>query len=60
RAIREAGYDREKVRSAIENMKNFIGTAGVFNFTPADHNGLGIDAFAMLTVRDGKFALLEK
>jgi branched-chain amino acid transport system substrate-binding protein len=60
RAIREAGYDKEKVRGAVENMKNFIGTAGVFNFTPADHNGLSIDAFAMLTVKDGKFTLLEK
>ncbi len=60
RAIREAGPDSEKVRSTIENMKNFIGTAGVFNFSPADHNGLDINAFAMLTVKDGKFALLEK
>src|SRR5512143_3007669 len=60
RAIREAGLDREKVRSTIENMKNFIGTAGVFNFSPADHNGLDINAFAVLTVKDGKFALLEK
>ncbi len=60
RALREAGYDKEKVRSAVENMKNFIGTAGVFNFSPTDHNGLSIDAFAMLTVKDGKFTLLEK
>ncbi len=60
RAIREAGYDREKVRASIENMKNFTGTAGVFSFSPADHNGLTIDAFAMLTVKDGKFTLLDK
>jgi len=60
RAIREGGTDREKVRSSIENMKNVIGTAGVFNFSPTDHNGLDIDAFAMLTVKNGKFALLEK
>jgi branched-chain amino acid transport system substrate-binding protein len=60
RAIREAGYDKEKVRASIENMKNFIGTAGVFNFSPTDHNGLSIDAFAMLTVKDDKFVLLEK
>ncbi|HET7318860.1 MAG TPA: ABC transporter substrate-binding protein [Nitrospirota bacterium] len=60
RAIREAGADREKVRSAVENMKNFIGTAGVFNFSPTDHNGLDINAFAMLTVKDGRFVLLER
>ena len=60
RAIQTAGADREKVRTAVENMKGFVGTAGVFNLSATDHNGLDIDAFAMLTVKDGKFALLEK
>ncbi|MGE5893517.1 MAG: ABC transporter substrate-binding protein [bacterium] len=60
RAVREAGTDREKVRSAVETMKGFVGTAGIFNFSPEDHNGLDIDAFAMLTVKDGRFALMEK
>jgi branched-chain amino acid transport system substrate-binding protein len=60
RAIQTAGDDREKVRTAIENLKGFVGTAGVFNLSSTDHNGLDIDAFAMLTVKDGKFALLEK
>jgi len=60
RAIREAGDNREKVRSSLENIRNFIGTAGIFNFSPTDHNGLDIDAFAMLTVKDGRFVLLEK
>jgi branched-chain amino acid transport system substrate-binding protein len=58
RALREAGPDREKVRSTIETMRGFAGTAGIFDFSPADHNGLGIDAFEMLTVKDGKFAIL--
>ena len=59
-AIKSAGTDKEKVRDAIENMKGFVGTGGIFNFTPEDHNGLGIDAFVMLTVKDGKFVLYEK
>ena len=58
RGVQEAGLDRAKVRAAIENMKGFVGTAGVFNFSPADHNGLAIDAFEMLTVKDGKFVVL--
>jgi branched-chain amino acid transport system substrate-binding protein len=58
RAIREVGPDREKVRAAIEGTKGFVGTAGIFSFSPADHNGLGLDAFEMLTVKDGKFVLL--
>ena len=60
KAIQTSGTDREKVRSAIENLKGFVGTAGIFNLSPTDHNGLDIDAFAMLTVKNGKFALLEK
>jgi branched-chain amino acid transport system substrate-binding protein len=60
RSIRAVGPDKERVRTAIENLKGFVGTAGIFNFSPADHNGLDIDAFAMLTVKKGKFVLLEK
>lgn len=60
-AIKKAGStDKKKVREAIENTKGMIGTAGVFNFSPTDHNGLGMDAFEMLTVKDGKFALYQK
>ncbi len=61
RGIKDAGgADKEKVRTAIENIKGLVGTAGVFNMSPTDHNGLGLDAFEMLTVKDGKFAVLEK
>ena len=58
RAVKGAGLDREKVRGAIEGMKGNVGTAGVFNYSATDHNGLTIDAFAMLTVKDGKFVML--
>jgi len=60
RAIEEAGLDKAKVRDDIENMKGFVGTGGIFNFSPEDHNGLGLDAFEMMTVKDGQFALYEK
>ncbi len=59
-AIKKAGFDKEKVRDAIENMKGFVGIDGVFNFSPKDHNGLDINSFVMLTVKNGKFTLLEK
>ncbi len=52
--------DREKVRDAIENLKGFVGTAGVFNFSADDHTGFDINAFEMLTVKDGKFAIYKK
>ncbi len=60
-AVRRAGsIDPAKVRDAIEGITNLPGTAGVFSFSPTDHNGLTIDAFEMLTVRNGKFALYGK
>jgi branched-chain amino acid transport system substrate-binding protein len=55
KAIETAGPDKEKVRTAIENTQGFVGTAGVFNFSAQDHNGLALDAFEMLTVKNGKF-----
>ncbi len=62
KALKDAGpgADRDKVRSAIENIKGLVGTAGIFNFSPADHNGLDLNAFEMLTVKDGKFVVYEK
>ncbi|MBN1675818.1 MAG: ABC transporter substrate-binding protein [Kiritimatiellae bacterium] len=60
KAIEKAATtDRAAVRDAIENMKGFVGTGGVFNFSPQDHNGLDLDAFEMLTVRNGKMVLLK-
>jgi len=52
--------DRDKVRDAIEQLKGFVGTAGVFNYSPTDHTGLGLDAFEMLTVKNGKFVIYKK
>ncbi len=59
-AIKLGGNDRAKVRDAVEGLKNFAGVGGIFTFTPQDHNGLTIDSFAMLTVKDGKFILYQK
>ncbi|MFA6148893.1 MAG: ABC transporter substrate-binding protein [bacterium] len=58
KAITQAkSTDPEKVRTAIENLHGFVGTGGIFNFSPTDHNGLNVDAFEMLTVKKGKFSL---
>jgi len=57
--VKTAGTDKEKLRQGIENLKGFAGTAGIFNFSPADHNGLALDSFEMLTVKNGKFVLLK-
>ncbi len=59
-AIKAGGADREKIRTALEKIKDFPGTDGVFTFSATDHNGLGIDAFEMMTVKDGKFVPYKK
>jgi len=58
-ALEKAGADRAGIRDALENTKGFVGTGGVFNYSPEDHGGLTASAFAMLTVRNGRFTLLE-
>jgi branched-chain amino acid transport system substrate-binding protein len=59
-AIRRAGsVEPAGVRDAIENLKGFAGTAGIFNFSAGDHNGLDMGAFEMLTVKGGRFVLLK-
>lgn len=61
KAVEKANsLDKEAVRTAIEGLKGIVGTGGVFNFSATDHNGLSIDAFEMLTVKNGKFAVLEQ
>ncbi|HUO76675.1 MAG TPA: ABC transporter substrate-binding protein [Thermodesulfovibrionales bacterium] len=61
KAIEKANStDKEAVRSAVEGLKGVVGTAGIFNFSPEDHNGLDMTSFVMLTVKKGKFALLGK
>jgi branched-chain amino acid transport system substrate-binding protein len=59
RALKQVGPDRAKIREAIENTKEFVGTGGVFHFSPQDHNGLDAGAFEMLIVKDGKFVVLK-
>lgn len=60
KAIETAGLDKEKVRSAIENMKGFTGVDGIFNFSSENHNGLDIEALEMLTVKNGKFVIYKE
>ena len=59
-AVRTGGTDRARVRDALEGLRKFTGVGGVFSFSPKDHNGLDIDSFAMMTVKDGRFILYQE
>jgi branched-chain amino acid transport system substrate-binding protein len=58
-ALRVSGPDRDNLRAELEKTKGFVGTAGIFSFSPSDHNGLNTDAFVMVQVRKGKWSLLK-
>ena len=60
KAIEEAGFDKEKVRDEIEKTTGYFGTAGEFNFSPTDHCGLDLNAFTMITVKDGRFVAYKQ
>ncbi|MFO1224678.1 MAG: branched-chain amino acid ABC transporter substrate-binding protein, partial [Burkholderiaceae bacterium] len=50
---------RDALRDALENVKNVVGTHGVYNPTPANHNGLDERARVLVHVVDGKWRLMK-
>ncbi|MBN1460826.1 MAG: ABC transporter substrate-binding protein [Armatimonadetes bacterium] len=58
-AIEQGAEDSAGIRDQIEQTKNFVGTGGIFNFSPEDHNGLTKDAFVMVKVVDGQWNLAD-
>jgi len=57
-ALKKVGNDPAKLRDELENTR-FIGVGGVFEYSDKDHCGLDKDDFEMLTVKDGKFVVLN-
>lgn len=59
-AMRRAGStDKAKVRDALEQTRNYVGTGGVVNMSAQDHMGLDLSAFRMLEVRKGDWTLVK-
>jgi len=60
KALEAVGNDKAKIRDYLENnIKGFVGQHGVFNMSPKDHNGLSKEAFQMVVVKDGDWALVH-
>jgi branched-chain amino acid transport system substrate-binding protein len=51
---------RAALRDALEATKELVATQGVYNMTPADHSGFDQRGRVLVTVKDGKFALLRE
>ena len=58
-AMKKAGTDPKALRQAIEEIKNYVGVSGIYNITPEDHNGLGVDSLIIVAVKDGKFVRVD-
>ena len=58
-AIRKVGTEPEALRQAIEETRNYVGISGIYNISPEDHNGLGVDSMVMVQVKDGRFVLAD-
>ncbi|MBW2621413.1 MAG: ABC transporter substrate-binding protein [Deltaproteobacteria bacterium] len=58
-AIEAVGTDKAKIRDYLELMKGFPGTGGIFNMSPLDHCGLDSNAFDMVVVKNGTWALAD-
>lgn len=58
-AYAKAGNDRTKLAQALQTLKGVMGTAGEFNMSATDHNGLSKEAAVMLEIKDGQFEPLK-
>jgi branched-chain amino acid transport system substrate-binding protein len=50
---------REALRTALENVKNVVGTHGVYNMNPENHNGLDERARVLVQVENGSWHLMK-
>ncbi len=59
-AIRDAkSTNPAAIRDALEKIKGFQGTAGEFNFSEKDHNGLTEEAFVMVKIHKGDWEMFK-
>ncbi len=58
-ALKGSGGNRALIRTAIEKIQNHIGVSGIFNFSAAEHNGLGPDAFVVVKIKNNTWELLR-
>jgi branched-chain amino acid transport system substrate-binding protein len=56
--LRRAQGGGAKLRDALEHVA-YVGVSGPYRFTPADHNGLGLDAVELVRATNGKFDVVR-
>lgn len=61
-AVRKGGLEqaRAALRDGIENVRDYHGTVGIFNYSSDDHLGLDSRSAMLVIVKDGRFMLQDK
>jgi branched-chain amino acid transport system substrate-binding protein len=59
KGLEQAGAQPAALRAAIENTRDYVGVSGIYNLTPQDHCGLGVDSLVIVKVQDGRWKLVE-
>ncbi len=52
--------DPEKIRDALESIKDLLGTVGTYNMTPTNHTGLSYKDLRIIRIIDGKPMAVKK
>ncbi len=50
---------RSALRDALENVKNVVGTHGIYNMSPTNHNGVDKRARVLVQVQNGEWRLIK-
>ncbi len=56
-ALRHVGPDKEKIREYLEHLRGFLGTGGVFNMSPQNHNGLTTGDMVLVQIQNGNWVI---
>ena len=58
-ALSHGGSDREKVREALENIRDYQCASGIFSFSPEHHSGLAKSNIVLVNWANGRFNLAD-
>jgi branched-chain amino acid transport system substrate-binding protein len=58
-AMKKVGTNPDKLRTAIENTKGYVGVSGIYNMSKKDHCGLKSSSLVMIEVKNGKWTLIK-
>jgi branched-chain amino acid transport system substrate-binding protein len=58
-ALAKVGPDPARLREELEGTRGFVGAGGIYNFSTGDHNGMSKDAFVLIRVVNGEWALVK-